>query len=279
MGLLESIKRDVKKSGSSKGKFIYFKEGQKARIRFLQDIDDGMEVTFHDSYEQGINVPCREHFGKNCPYCEQDGLRTRSQYIWSVWDYEAKEVKLFMFPVNSFSPVPSLMAMYDNYGTLMDRDFIISRSGTQTNTSYSVVPMDKAKFRNDKAKPYSESQVYKFLDKAYPDENADEDDDEDFRETKKSKVKPEKKKSKSKKDDDDDITWEDLSGESEDENSYEDMSAKELYKLCEERDIDCEPKKPAKYYINLLEEYDNAQEDWDDSDDDEDEDEWEDDDE
>ena len=53
------------------------------------------------------------------------------------------------------------------------------------------------------------------------------------------------------------------------------MSAKELYKLCKERDIKVAPKKPAKYYINQLEEYDAAQEDWEDEED-EDNDEWED---
>ena len=55
------------------------------------------------------------------------------------------------------------------------------------------------------------------------------------------------------------------------------MSPKELFKLCKERKIkDAVPKKPKKFYINLLEEYDSAQDDWGDEDDD---DEWEDDDE
>ena len=53
------------------------------------------------------------------------------------------------------------------------------------------------------------------------------------------------------------------------------MSAKELYNLCKERDIKVAPKKPAKYYINQLEEWDAAQEDW--GEEEEDEDEWEDD--
>ena len=51
------------------------------------------------------------------------------------------------------------------------------------------------------------------------------------------------------------------------------MSAKELYKLCKEREIDAETRKPAKYYINLLEEYDKAQDDWGEGE--EDEEEWE----
>ena len=111
MGLLNSIKNDVKKSGQNKGKFIYFREGQKQRIRFLQDMDDGVEIVWHDSFEQGINVPCQEFFGRDCPYCEDDGLRTRNMYAWSVWNYETKEVQVFMFAVNNCSPIPALVAM------------------------------------------------------------------------------------------------------------------------------------------------------------------------
>mgnify|MGYP000922999273 FL=1 len=289
MGLVDKIKQDVKRSGQNKGKFIFFREGQKTRIRFLTDMDDGMEVTFHDSFEKSINVPCQDLFGRGCPYCEEEGLRTRSQYIWSVYDYEAKEVKLFMFPVNNCSPVPGLMAMFENYGTLTDRDYVISVSGKGTSKTYSVVPMDKVKFRNEKAKPYAEKAILKMLDKAYPSDVEDDDDDEEEttsrkRSNKASKTSNNKKTSKKKpepEDDyddddyDDDFEDEDDWGEDEDEVDYSEMSAKELYKLCKERNIKVQPKKPAKFYIKQLEEYDQAQDDW--GEDEDDEDEWEDD--
>lgn len=278
MGLLDKIKSDVKKSGQNKGKFIYFREGQKVRVRFLTDMEDGMEVVFHDSFEQGINVPCRETFGKSCPYCEQEGLRTRSQYIWSVWDYENKEVKLIMSPVNNCSPVPALVALYDTYGTLVDRDYVITQTGKQQNKTFSVIPMDKAKFRNDKAKPFSNKKILDLVNKAFPDDEED-DDDEDYGYERETKKKPSTKKAKAKTEDD----------EEELDNEYFGMSPKELYKLCKERDIEALPKKNARYYMNLLEEWDKAQEDWDDDEDEEaegdwddaedEEDEWEDDDE
>lgn len=280
MGLVDKIKADAKKSGSNKGKFIYFREGTKLRVRFLQDMDDGMEVTFHDSYEQGINVPCQEHFGRSCPYCEDESIRTRSQYIWSVWNYEAKEVQLFMFPVNNCSPIPALMAMYENYGTLCDRDYVISVSGKQTTKSYSVVPMDKVKFRNEKAKAYSEAQVLKMLDKAWPCEDSDSDDEDDEDETLKRKVDKRAGKANTKKVVDEDENEDDDWGEDDTDETpdYSEMSAKELFKLCKERGIDVKPKKPEKFYIKQLEEYDKAQDDWGD-DDDYDDDEWEDEDE
>lgn len=272
MGLVDKIKADVKKSGQNKGKFVYFREGNKIRVRFLTDMDDGMEVTFHDSFAKGVNVPCQEHFGRTCPHCEDEELRTRSQYVWSVYNYETKEVQLFMFPVNNCSPIPALMAMYENYGTITDRDFIISVSGKQQNKTFSVVPMDKVKFRNEKAKPFSEKAILKMLDKAFPCELEEDDEEEEV-----PKKRPVKTSSKSKKvepeDDDDDDYDDDWDDDADDFVDYSEMSPKELYQLCKEREIKVQPKKPAKYYINQLEEWDKAQEDWEEE---EDDDEWED---
>lgn len=279
MGLVDKIKADVKRSGQNKGKFIYFREGQKQRVRFLTDMDDGLEVTFHDSFEQGINVPCQELFGKNCPYCEDESLRTRSQYIWSVWNYETKEVQLFMFPVNNCSPIPALMAMYENYGTITDRDYVISVSGKQQNKTFSVVPMDKVKFRNEKAKAYSEKSILKMLDKAFPCEETKDDDEDEAPKKRPPKSTGSKKNRRPELEDDeeeDDYDEEEWGDEDEEDEAvdYSSMSPKELFNLCKERGIKAQPKKPAKFYINLLEEYDAAQEDWGEEEDDEDD--WED---
>lgn len=279
MGLVDKIKADVKKSGQNKSKFIYFREGNKVRVRFLTDMDDGMEVTFHDSFEKSLNVPCQEHFGRTCPHCEDESLRTRSQYVWSVYNYETKEVQLFMFPVNNCTPIPALMAMYENYGTITDRDFVISVSGKQQNKTFSVVPMDKVKFRNDKAKPFSEKAILKMLDKAFPCDIEDEDEEDEDEAPKKrapkstggKKTKKPEPEEIEEEEDDYEEDWEDEEDD-DDVVDYSDMSPKELYQLCKEREIKVPPKKPAKFYINQLEEYDRAHDDWED----EDEDEWED---
>lgn len=256
MSLVDKIKNDVKKSGSNKGKFIFFREGQKVRVRFLNDMEDGMEVTFHDSFDRGINVPCQEHFGRSCPYCEDENVRTRSQYIWSVWNYETSEVMLFMFPVNNCSPIPALMAMYENYGTLTDRDYVITVSGKAQNKTYSVVPMDKVKFRNQKAKAYSENSILKMLDKAWPcEDDEDDEDDEDARPAKKMKSSKGAKKEVAKKEAED---WGEVLP---DTDELEKMSPQKLYNLCKERDIDATPKKKASYYVELLEDWRSENED------------------
>lgn len=272
MGILDKIKEESKKSGQSKGKFVYFRPDEKKRIRFLQDMDEGMEIVFHDSFEKGVNVPCQEQYGRDCEYCEDEDLRTRSLYAWSVYDYDSKEVKILMQAVNNCTAIPALMAMYENYGTLLDRDFVITKTGKQQNTSFSVVPMDKNKFRNEKAKALSEKAIMKYIDKAYPaDGIEDDEDDEDYMPSKKKKNKKAdtKKKHQDEDYDDDELPFDEEDG---DEADYEDMSAKELYKLCKERDIECKPKKSEKYYINLLKEDDKAHDDWEDDEDDEDDD-------
>lgn len=253
MGLLDKMKSDIQNVGGNKGKFFYVRDGEKRRIRFLQEIPSGMEVPFHDSFQDNINVPCQKLFGRKCRHCDDQSLRTRSMYIWSVWDYEANEVKLLMYAANKFTPVPTLIAMYETYGTIMDRDYMIQVTGKQKDKVFTVLALDKEKFRNDKAKPMSESAVLKTLDAAYPDPVGDKGGRKDAIDEFNDAVnEPDK----------------------EEGGKYDGMDAKALYKMCKERDIEVEPKKPAAYYRNLLEENDKAHEDWDDEEESDDE-EWE----
>lgn len=275
MGLLDKIKADAQKSGSSRSKFFYVKDGDKKRVRFLTEADDGFEVVFHDSYEANINVPCQEIFGRDCPYCDEEGLRTRSQYVWYVWDYDAAEVKIFMYPMNNCSPIGAVIAAYETYGSLLDRDFMIQRTGKQQNTQYSVMPMDKNQFKNKKAKPLSESAFLEILEQAYPDELSKKYENDGKMKTKSKAAKANKRVADDDDDDEEELPFTTLAvddDDDEDEVDYSEMSAKELYKLCKERKIDVEPKKSEKYYIRLLEEADKAEDDWEDDDDDEDDD-------
>ena len=69
----------------------------------------------------------------------------------------------------------------------MDRDYVLKKTGSGSSTSYSVTPMDKNKFKNDKAKPYSKSAVLKILNKAFPFKELEDDDEEEDDEPKKKK--------------------------------------------------------------------------------------------
>jgi hypothetical protein len=252
MGLVDDIKNQAKKIGANKGKIMYFRENEKVRVRFLVDLEDGIKLAFHDSFKQGINVPCQDAFGRDCPYCGNDDLRTREMYVWPVWDYDAEEVKIILQAVSQCSPIAALASMYENYGTIVDRDYIIQKTGKGTSTTYAVVPLDKSKFRNTKAKALSESAMLKIIDKAFPAD--DSNDDDDYSPKSKSKKPASKAKSRPEPKEDD-------------ESEYDDMSVKELYIECKSRGITCQQKKPANYYISLLEDYDEEQDDEDDEED------------
>jgi len=279
-GLLSAIKSDVEKTGQNRGKFFYVKSGAKARIRFLEDADDGRKVLMHDRWEPQLKVPCRKNIDEDaeCQYCDMEGVRSRTQYAWSVWDYEANEVKIFMYAANNCSPVPPLAAMHEQFGNTIDRDYSIGRTGQGTNTQYSVIPLDKTKFRNEKAKPIPEKAFWKAVFDAFPagdveaeepdedeTDDTDDDEDEDEKPAKKAKTKkPEPKKpvakGKSKKDedwdddeeeDDEDDDW----GEDEETDKaeeYREYSAKELYKMCKERGINVKPQLDKEVYVEKL---------------------------
>jgi hypothetical protein len=270
-GLLSAIKRDVERAGSNRGKIFFVRAGSKARVRFLEDMDDGRIVHMHDRWDPALKVPCKKNRDEDadCPYCEMEGVRSRDMYCWSVWDYEANEVKVFMFPANQCSPVPGLVALYDNYGTICDRDLSISRTGKGTDTTYAIIPLDKSKFRNEKAKKFTDKAFWKIVMDAhpYPDDDEDEDEEEETPRNK-SKSSSNKTKTKPKADDgwDDDDDWDDEGGK------YDGMSAKELYNECKTRDIEVKPKQDEAYYIKRLEKWDLDHEDddddfWDEEDD------------
>lgn len=306
MGLLANIKRDAQKSGEGKGKIFYVKSGNKKRIRFLQDMEEGIEVPWHKDWDKNVNHPCQEFLGNGrCPYCE-DGNEPRNQYAWSIWDYDSSEVKLFMFAVNRCSPLDSVAAAYDNYGTIKDRDYSISVSGSNTDKRYAVMALDRSKFRNDKAKPFTKQAIIKLLKEAFPcdiapsgsgskkkDKNEEDlwsgsmnEPEDDYNSMTPKQLfdlcKDRGIDAKPKKDtlyyidlleaDDakDEEEAEDWGDEEENEApDYSSMSPKELYDLCQDRNIEAEKKKPKQFYITLLEEYDNANDDWGDNDEEE----------
>ena len=251
MSLVQDMKKQIASSGSSKSKVFYVPADSKKRIRFLQELDDGITLQFHDSFAKGVNAMCQEEIGKECPFCDDKDLRTRDLYGFLIYDYDSKEVKVFLYAANNFTPLPHFVAFSESYGSLMDRDYVIDRKGKQKNTVYSVIPQDKAKFRQ-KVKLPSKKQILKIVNQAFPFEGDDQTPMKD------SPVKDVE---------DDDI----------EDNNYEDMTAKELYKECKSREIECEVKKKAKYYIELLEADDetedwdeDGEEDWDDGDDEDD---------
>lgn len=193
---LDQIKTAVKNSGSSKKDILYFGADSSKRIRFLQELDDGHSYTFHSDFETKIYEPCQDQEDhENCKLCQQ-GIGTKEVFVWSVYDYDTSSVKLLAIKATGISPVPALIEFFEEYGTIMDRDYKIKKVGKGMGGSYTVTPLDKEKFGVKKAKPFSEKEIWEMFKKAYSSKDVDDDDEEDEEE---EEVKPTKKSKKAKK--------------------------------------------------------------------------------
>ena len=215
---MASIKKDISnaKSGGGFANFFGLKgTGAKCRIRFLQEFEEGMEVVFHEKFKVAQH-PCLSYYGKECPNCGNSDVKTVNQYIWQVYNYETKKKELFMFKANKSSPVPSLININDEYGTITDRDLIIVRNGEGTDTTYSILPGKEGDF-SKAVKMFKKKEIFEILIKTYNminsdttvDDLDDEEDDEDEEEEvvilkkKKGAAAGKKKKAAIVEDDDD----------------------------------------------------------------------------
>lgn len=270
---IKRMKEEIKNSSASKSKILFFKEGTRYRIRFLDDFEEGYEIPWHSQWESRLDCPCQEIYGRECPYCDDESISLRTRYAWSVYDCESKEIKILLIYGNRCSPAQVLAEAYEKYGTLKDREYEIKQLGSGTSKTFSLFPGDKHSLKAGK-KPLSEKAILKYIDKAYPAEGTDEEEEEEKpRRKTKSDGKGKFRKNMNPPDD-----WEE---EEEEKPDYDSMKPIELYRLCVERDIDCEKKKSKQYYIDLLEQYDDENDDdweeeeeesdWDEPEEDEDE--------
>lgn len=293
MSLLDDIKKDAKKSGGGLGKIFFVKDGEKRRVRFLTDFEDAIKIPWLNCYAENINCPNPEWYGKTNPYSGNEDVREDTMYLWQVYDYDSNSVKPFVYKANNCSPVLNLANMYETFGTIVDRDFVIACNGKGADRAMPVINMDKAKFRQ-KVSKLSSKKIKELIVAAYSKfqgeveeepQYADMSTVELYKLCKERDIDAEKKQPKAyyvgllerwdeennmQSGFDDDDEWDD-----EKENSdYEAMTAKELFKFCKEREIETKPRLSKEEYIKLLEEDDAGSEDDEWGEDNEDEDGW-----
>jgi hypothetical protein len=275
MSKLEVIKNKIANSAGSYGETFYVGDGKKKRVRFLTDFEDAVSVVMHDKWQVLKPTICLKYFDKFCKNCEKDDIRSRENFVWAVYDYDEEKVLLLMFPATKSSPVPDMITAYETYGTLLDRDYMVIRKGGGKDTAYTVMPLDKTKFKKKSAKALSEDEIYHKLltmsgidldeiddaddvddeDEDEEEEDGEEEEEEEEEEKHKSKKGNKKSKSKKKKQEE-----EDEDDEEEEEDDYEDMSLKELQKLCKKRGIKVKKSDDEDDLIEKLEDYDEDDE-------------------
>lgn len=236
--IMDSIKQDIAKSGGNfKGLFRVKKAGDKVRIRFLDDFEDGIDVVMHYKW-QGFNHPCMKYKGVECPNCDsnEEGLRTQNHYAWNVYNYETKQVEIFFYKAARSTPIPSLAAVYETVGDITSQDMVIQRIGDGTDTNYAVIPTGKVTPLAKKVKKFSKSEIFKQLFAAYntvsddmtvdeylktASEVEDEEDEEEEEEIKPKKKAVSVKKSKKVIEEYDEDNDEDDYDEDDDDDDYD----------------------------------------------------------
>ena len=234
--VLDAIKNEINKSnnGAFKNFFKIRESGAKVRVRFLENFEDCTQIVFHDKWN-GFNHPCLEQYGKDCPNCDNPEARTNTLYCWNVYNYESKQVELFLYKANKATPIFSLMSLYEVVGDITQQDIVVQRNGTGTGTTYQCTAVPKTSKFDKSVKLFSEKKILALCLEAFnkiTDESDGDDDDDDEEETvntKRNTKSSSKKKSKSAPvddDDDDDVDDDDEDFDDDDDEEEEEEAPK-----------------------------------------------------
>lgn len=165
---LAGINKQVDMQGGGgdrvKAKFFKLKDGESARVRFLQELDADSP---NYNAEAGLGFLAIEHqapgnFMKRCLCtideegrcfgCEQfnageKGYRAKMKlYINALVTLAdgTKEVQVLSQGMGPKSVTPALIEAAGDYGSISNREFKLKRTGAgQTDTSYTLIPQDK----------------------------------------------------------------------------------------------------------------------------------------
>lgn len=201
INLIQSMKESIAQAGANKRDIVYFKPDEVQRFRFLTELDAGITISMHNLFSPdpngGIFAPCEdpdEH--ESCKYCKQE-INLQEWYAWSVWDYDSSSVRIIFQKATGISPVPAFIEYYEEYGTILDRDYKVKKVGKGKGASFVITPLEKSAFKNRKAKPYSDENVRDIVFKAYGGSD-EETEEKEEKPAKKSKGKKTEKSLKEK---------------------------------------------------------------------------------
>lgn len=165
-------------------------------VRFLTEPEDW--YGYYEHYDAVRKFyPCSD----DCPGCTE-GDRPSGRYLANALDVAEGKVVPLVLPK---SMVSSLVKKHEKYGTMLDRDYELSRSGNGLDTEYDVTPeaptkMNLTRYDLIDLEELLESQ----LEMAEGASSDDDDEDEDDAPAKRRNSGPSPRKSVASDDDDDD---------------------------------------------------------------------------
>ena len=175
---LNDLKKSVKKGGGGASGKIGFIPEDPITVRFLSEPETW--VGYYEHYN-GPNAdprysPCvKDSSPGGCDYEPYQGNKPAFRYLANAYNVDQSKVQALKMPK---SLVEQLVTFAAKYGTILDRDYELSRSGSGMDTTYSAVPEDKspikiARFRKEM------SDLEQLLEDWADEQDGADDDDED----------------------------------------------------------------------------------------------------
>lgn len=165
MSLITAKGTDVEKNLSKKNVdlsevYIRLKEGESIKVRLL-GVSDYVEYLAHSSFAHKVYTqPCIAPTGETCPLCvagksgieEFDALYPRKRYMFAFADLDKGSIRVWDC---SKAQAKALIAAIKEYeDNINDIAFNFKRSGTRTETTYTLNPI--LKMKDDDVKKFHE---------------------------------------------------------------------------------------------------------------------------
>lgn len=190
IGSMKELEKTLKSKGNPNVKIIPSEDS--ITTRFLDDPEDWHG--YYEHYFEGNYLPCAD----GCEACDSDDpdeKRRTFRYLANAYVVDDQKVRAIKLPK---SLVEILAAYKKKYGTLLDRDYELSRTGSgQNDTKYMAVPETPTKMKLSRFTKLDLDDILASL-------LGDTDDDEDDEPTPKKKKKSKKSEPSPWEDDDED---------------------------------------------------------------------------
>lgn len=183
-GSLKNLKKSLAKGGG-KGFIKYIPKNGSMNVRFIQEPEEWVNYIEHYDQVARKSFPCNGE--QNCPGC-LSGERKSSRYLTNAVDLDDQErVVPLQLPKDLAN---RLVVKYEKWGSLIDRNIELSRSGEGLDTVYDLEADPPDRKRIDKYQPLDLLQV---LEDAFNSVFGEDDDDDEAPAPKKSAVRGRKK--------------------------------------------------------------------------------------
>lgn len=166
VGSVKKLRSNLKKSSGGAGFYTRIPEDGSVVGRFLTEPD--LWVSFYEHYD-----PVRKYFpcSDDCDGCAE-GDNPSQRYLANFVDVDENKVIPLLL---SKTLASSLLKKYDKFGTMVDRDYELSRTGSGMDVEYDAIPEAPSKMNVSRYDPID---LWELVENQLPSDD-DDDDEED----------------------------------------------------------------------------------------------------